>query len=117
MTNCPYQCYCYHKLRIKTLFYRHLRLCILGNPDVMHFVSLHPGMLDEVKPNAPRMEIMVCIAYMKTPIKSALADVSSGARDLYYDLTLYLHSVAISEFPKWQTLFHLQKNTFKICII
>ena len=24
-------------------------------------------------------------------------------------LFLYIHSVAISEFPKWQTLFHLQK--------
>ena len=30
----------------------------------------------------------------------------------------YIHSVATSEFPKWQTSFHLQKiSTFKIGII
>ena len=49
--------------------------------------------------------------------------IETPSTELYLEKKLYrfvtrlakLHSVAIGEFPRWQTLFHLQKiSTFKI---
>ena len=44
-------------------------------------------------------------------IASGLSYVQVDNRgiSILYDLHHYIHSVAIGELPKWQTLFHLQK--------